>query len=217
MSKIFLITRPQHEYRVSYLHAWSKEILDFATERNINFSDFNEKEPTRANVEKYLKKRKPEFVIFNGHGHEDSTAILGHNDEVLIEAGKNTMLLKDTIVYARACFSSTVLGKDVITNGGKSYIGYSGPFSWVHSADRECNPFKDKIAEPFKRISNEIPLSILRGHTTLEAHERARELCLELLQEFSSTGNEDLDKVIRFWLFVDMNIQEHLGDPNATF
>ena len=63
MSKIFLITRPQHEYRVSYLHAWSKEILDFATERNINFSDFNEKEPTRANVEKYLKKRKPEFTF----------------------------------------------------------------------------------------------------------------------------------------------------------
>lgn len=217
MSKIFLITRPQHEYRVCYLHAWSKEILDFATEKGIDFTDFDKKQSTKENVEKYLKKREPEFVIFNGHGPQDSSAVLGHNDEILIEAGKNTNLLKDTIVYARACFSSTVLGNDIIANGGVSYIGYSGPFSWVHSSDRECNPLKDKIAEPFKKISNEIPISILNGHTTFEAHERSKALCLRLLQEFSSTGNEDLDKEIRFWLFVDMNIQEHLGNPNATF
>jgi hypothetical protein len=199
------------------MHAWSKDILDFVAKKGIKFSDFDKKQATKGNVEKYLKKRKPEFVIFNGHGPEDSTAILGHNDEILIESGKNTHLLKDTIVYARACFSSTVLGNDVIKNGGKAYIGYAGPFSWVHSADRECNPFKDNIAEPFKRISNEIPLAILNGHTTLEAHEKSKELCLKLLQQFSSTGNEDLDKEIRFWLFVDMIIQEHLGDPNATF
>ncbi|MCX6815686.1 MAG: hypothetical protein NT120_02450 [Candidatus Aenigmarchaeota archaeon] len=217
MSKIFLITRPEHEYRVAYLHAWSKEILDFALKRNIKFTDFDKKQSTRENVEKYLRKRRPEFVIFNGHGPEDSTAILGHNDEAIIKAGKNTALLKDTIVYARACFSTKVLGNEVISNGGKSYIGYSGPFSWVHSSDRECNPFKDKIAEPFKMISNMIPLSILDGHTTLEAHNRAKNLCLKLLQDFSSTGNDNLDKEIRFWLYVDMNIQEHLGDSDATF
>lgn len=218
MKKIFLITRPQHEYRVCYLRAWSKEIIDFARKNSINFTDFDGKKATRENVEKYLKKRKPNFVIFNGHGLDDSTAILGHNDEILIEAGKNTDLLKDAIVYARACFSSKVLGHDIIAKNGKNaYIGYSGPFSWVHSADRECSPFKDNIAEPFKRISNEIPLSILKGHTTMESNERAKELCLRLIQEHSATGNEELDKEIRFWLFVDMTIQEHLGNPDARF
>lgn len=219
MSKIFLITRPQHEYRICYLHAWSNDILEIAKLKNISFSDFDKKQATRENVEKYLEKRKPEFVIFNGHGTDDSSAILGHDDEVLIKAGKNTDLLKNTIVYARACYSSKVLGKDVIDKGGKSYIGYSGPFSWVHSSDRECNPFKDKIAEPFRQISNEIPISILNGHTTLEAHKRAKELCLRLLRNFSSTGNGDEDeerKSTAFWLFFDMNIQEHLGE-DATF
>ena len=217
MSKIFLITRPQHEYRICYLHAWSKEIVDFATKKGINFTDFDKKQSTKANVEKYLKKRNPEFVVFNGHGPESGDEILGHEDKTIIKAGQNTNLLKNSIIYARACFSSKILGKDVISSGAKSYIGYSGPFSWVHSSDRECNPFKDNIAEPFKMISNEIPLSILNGHTTSEAHERAKALCLKLLQDFSSTGNEDLDKEIRFWLFFDMNIQEHLGDPDATF
>jgi hypothetical protein len=217
MSKIFLITRPEHEYRVSYLHAWSNEIIDFATKNGINFSDFDEKQAIRTNVEKYLKKRKPDFVIFNGHGLEDGSAILGHDDEIIIESGKNTDLLKDMIIYARACYSSKILGRDAIKNGALSYIGYSGLFTWVHTSNRECNPIKDKIAEPFKMISNEIPLSILKGHTTIESHEKAKSLCLKLIQEHSSTGDIDLDKEIRFWLFVDMNIQEHLGNTNVTF
>lgn len=217
MSKIFLITRPQHEYRICYLHAWSKEIIDFAIKNDIHFTDFDKKQTTKDNVEKYLKKRKPEFIIFNGHGPESGDEILGHDDETIIKAGQNTRLLKDSIVYARACFSARVLGRDVIESGAKSYIGYSGPFTWVHSSDRECNPFKDGIAEPFKIISNEIPLSILKGHTTSEAHERARNLCLKLMQDFSSTGNESINSVIRFWIYFDMNIQEHLGNPNAIF
>lgn len=218
MEKIFLITRPQHEYRVCYLHAWSKEIIDFAQKNNIAFTDFDEKQATKQNVEKYLTKRRPNFIIFNGHGREDSTAIMGHNDEALIEAGKNTDLLKDTLVYARACFSTKILGREAISKNEKNaYIGYSGPFTWVHSADRECSPFKDKISEPFKMISNEIPLSILKGHTTMKAHERAKDLCLRLMQKHSSTGNEEIDSEIRFWLFVDMNLQEHLGNPDAFF
>lgn len=218
MKKIFLITRPQHEHRISYLHAWSKEIIDFAEKNNIQYSDFDKKQATRENVEKYLKKRKPKLIIFNGHGLDDSTAIMGHNNEILIETKKNTDLLKDTIVYARACFSSKVLGREIASKSEKNaFIGYCERFTWLHSADRECSPYKDKIAEPFKKISNEIPLSILKGHTSIESHKKAKELCLKLIQSYSSTGNEDLDKETRFWLFVDMNIQEHLGNENARF
>ncbi|HLD85075.1 MAG TPA: hypothetical protein VI968_00810 [archaeon] len=217
MSKLFLITRPHHEYRVAYLHAWSKEILDIAQEKCIKFTDFDKNKATKERVENYLRKMKPTLVIFNGHGLENATAILGHNDEPLIEVGKNTDLLKGTIVYARACYSSNVLGKDVIEKGGNSYIGYNGAFSWLHSADRECNPAKDKIAEPFKQISNEIPISILNGHTSIEAHERAKKLCSKLIQEYSSSENDELASATRFWLFVDMNIQEHLGNPESRF
>lgn len=217
MSRIFLITRPQHEYRVSYLYAWSKEILDFAENKGIKFTDFNKEEATRENIEKYLKKKNPGLVIFNGHGTEDGNCIMGHKDEPIIECGINTGLLKDKIIYARACFASKRLGNDIIEKGGRTFIGYSGQFSWVHSEDRECIPSKDKIAEPFKRISNIIPISLLDGNTTKEAHEKAKKLCLKLIQEYSASGNDELDKEIRFWLFVDMQIQELLGDVNATF
>src|SRR3989338_8393913 len=110
MSKIFLITRPQHEYRICYLHAWSKEIVDFATKKGINFTDFDKKQSTKDNVEKYLKKRNPEFVVLNGHGQESGDEILGHEDKTIIKAGQNTNLLKNSIIYARACFSSKILG-----------------------------------------------------------------------------------------------------------
>jgi hypothetical protein len=40
----------------------------------------------------------------------------------------------------------------------------------------------------------------------MEAHERARDLCLRLMQRYSASGNDELNKEIRFWLFVDMMV-----------
>ncbi|RKY41121.1 MAG: hypothetical protein DRP85_07135 [Candidatus Makaraimicrobium thalassicum] len=113
-----------------YLYLYKHIDKQFRRKNNIQYSDFDRKQATRENVEKYLKKRKPKLIIFNGHGLDDSTAILGHNNEILIEAKKNTDLLKDTTVYARACFSSKVLGREVADKSEKNaYIGYSGRFT----------------------------------------------------------------------------------------
>ena len=64
----FLITRPNHDDRVSYLHNWGKEILLFADKNNIKYSDFEGKEANRNEVTKFLQKQNPKLVLFNGHG-----------------------------------------------------------------------------------------------------------------------------------------------------
>ena len=64
----FLITRPTHDSAVSYLHSWSRSVLDFAREKNISVSDFNGEKANRNEVSKFLAKQKPKFVVFNGHG-----------------------------------------------------------------------------------------------------------------------------------------------------
>lgn len=216
MSKIFLITRPNHEHRVCYLHAWSKDVLEFADNNTISYTDFEGDNANRENVEKYLQKRSPEMVIFNGHGVNDT--ILGQYDKPLIEAGVNSSLLKDKIIYSRSCFTSTGLGNHTVNrDGAKCFIGYSQPFTWVHSPERECVPAKDKISIPFKQISNEIIISLLKGHTTGEANERARKVGAKLLKDFSSSESEEVNGIIRFWIFWDIMFQELIGDSNAKF
>ncbi|MBI3190956.1 hypothetical protein HYZ41_04615 [archaeon] len=215
MSKIFLLTRPQHDHRVSYLYSWSEEILNFARNKNISFTDFKRNEANKTNVESYLKKKNPEMIIFNGHGTD--TAILGHKDEPLIELDKNDNLLKDKIIYALACYSANNLGSNIIEKGGKCFLGYSKPFAWVHSSDRTCNPATDRISFPFKEISNAIPLALLSGHTTNESNEKAKRIGEKLIEKYSVSTDDETKKDIRFWLFWDINCQEILGDKDAAF
>lgn len=215
MSKIFLLTRPQHEHRVSYLYAWSDDILDFAKNQNIPFTDFKREEANKENVENYLKKRNPSLVIFNGHGAAD--VILGHKDLPVIMINDNEDLLKDKIVYARACYAAASLGNSIVKKGGKCFLGYSQPFAWVHSADRTCNPATDRLAFPFKEISNSIPLALLDGRTAKEAHDKTKKLGLKLIRKYSLSESDETSKEIRFWLFWDINYQELLGDGDVKF
>ncbi len=215
MPKNFLITRPQHERTVTYLYNWSQEILNFAKDNNIKFSDLKGKKANRNGVESYLTKQEPRFVIFNGHGSPNE--VDGHQDEPLIIGGENEKLLKSKITYTIACDSATELGKKAVKNGCDSFIGYEGSFCFVHDSNRECNPVKDKLAEPFKKTSNQIVFSILKGQTVKEAVEKSKRLSKKLIKEYSTSDAELSNKEIRFWLFWNMNLLKLLGNESAVF
>ena len=80
------------------------------------------------------------------------------NTEPQIET--NESLLNSKITYAVSCEAAGDLGKKIVEKGGKAFIGYEGPFGFVHDANRECTPSKDKLAEPFKNVSNTIVISL---------------------------------------------------------
>jgi hypothetical protein len=212
---IFLIARPEHDSIVSYLSCWSEDCLDFARLNSISFHDAKREEANIEEVSKFIQKKDPKLIIFNGHGSPNE--IFGDKDEVLINE-KNETLLKSRVTYSVSCDSAKDLGKKVVANDGETaFIGYSGPFGFVKDASRECNPRKDKFAEPFKRISNEIILSLLKGKNVGEAHERSQQLCIKLINEYSVSDSKPENKHIRFWLFWDMSFQKALGSQNATF
>lgn len=213
MEKI-LITRPCHDPNVSYLYSWSEEILNFAR-GNILFSDFKKEKANREEVSKFLVKQNPKFIMFNGHG--SPTTIAGHKDETLIESNDNEHLLKSAITYAVACNAAVDLGKKVVEKGGLAFIGYEGPFGFAHEPSRECAPGKDKFAEPFKAISNEIVFSILKGHTVKESFNKSQQLCLRLIKKYSASDADKEHKTIRFWLFWDKYFQQFYGDGEARF
>ncbi len=159
----------------------------------------------------------PKLVIFNGHG--TTTSIHGHKDNPIIVMNDNEHLLKSRITYAISCNVAAKLGKKIILNGneGTAFIGYEGPFSFVRDASRECTPMKDKFSEPFKRISNEVIISLLKGKSIKEAYEKSQQLCTKLIIEYSASESEKSYKEIRFWLFWDKTFQKYLGDGNAAF
>ncbi|MBS3155100.1 hypothetical protein J4404_01230 [Candidatus Woesearchaeota archaeon] len=138
MPEKFLITRPTHDDRVSYLDYWSKDIIEFAENHNIKYSELKGKRANKKEVTEFLEKQKPKLVIFNGHGEEDT--IFGHKDEPLIISEENDDLLKDKVVYALACNCASKLGVSAVSNGCDAFLGYEQKFSFVRDSSRECNP-----------------------------------------------------------------------------
>lgn len=215
MSKVFLITRPTHESTVSYLYEWGKEVIKFANNKNIRFTDFSGKKANRENVEKYLIKKNPRFVMLNGHGSDSS--VCGQNDQSLIESGKNEKLLASKITYAVSCNAAQKLGVKIVETGGDAFIGYAGPFGFIRDASREAVPAKDKLAEPFKITSNSIPMSILKGKTAGDACEFFKKKTFKMIRKHSISEVEPGYKDICFWLFWNMRFQRCLGNSNAKF
>ncbi len=213
--KRFLITRPHHDSVVSYLYAWSEEIIYFAQENNVPYTDFKKEKANKEEVEKFLAKQKPSLVVFNGHG--SSKSIAGHKNEVLICATENEKLLTSTITYAVACDAAAQLGESIIKEGGIAFIGYRGPFGFAHQPSRECTPGKDLFAQPFKQASNEIIISLLKGHTVNEAYEKSQKTFSKLMQKYSASDADKESQTIRFWLFWDKYFQTIHGNKEALF
>lgn len=210
-----LITRPRHDYRVSYLFYWGEEILEFAKKNNLRITDFKDDNANKENVEKYLRKQQPRLVVFNGHG--DTTAIYGHKDEPLIVSGENEDLLKSKITYAIACDAAADVGKRIVEKGGDAFIGYENKFCFVHDTSRECTPPKDKLAEPFKNVSNTIVISLLKGNPVGESIDKSKRLTSELIRKYSTSDSEPGYAEIRFWLFWNRFFLRGIGNLMATF
>ncbi len=215
MEKKFLITRPKHDLTMKYLHQWSGEILKFAKKRNIDFSDFEGENANRENVQKFLKKQKPKLVVFNGHGNPKM--ICGHNNKPLIVSDKNEEFLESKISYAISCDAASDLGLKIVKKGGETFIGYEGPFGFVRDGSRECNPSKDKLAKPFKKVSNTIIKEIIKGKSVEKSIKKSKKTTSELLKKYSLEETEPGHKEIRFWLFWNRHFLRIFGNSEAKF
>ncbi len=212
----FFIIRPCHDQAVSYLYSWCEELLHFARSHNVLYSDFQKEKANNAEVTKFLAKQCPKLIMFNGHGNP--TTIAGHKNQPLVKMNDNEHLLTNAITYAVACDAAVELGRKVAQQGEETaFIGYEGPFGFVHQPSRECTPAKDKFAVPFKQISNEIIFSLLKESTAQETYHKSQQLCSKLLKKYSLSEADKENETIRFWLFWDKHFQKVLGNKETTF
>ncbi len=162
--------------------------MDAASKKGANIIDLHKKKATRSEFEGRIKKTNPSLVILNGHGDED--CVTGHDNEVLVKAGENEDLLKNRITYAVSCNSAKKLGPSCIDKK-TAYIGYKESF--IFNIDRRyfSRPLEDRRAARFLNASNQVALSLIKGHTAAEATARSQALFKQAIRSLLTSTNTD--------------------------
>ncbi|MBW6461509.1 MAG: hypothetical protein K0B07_00465 [DPANN group archaeon] len=110
MKTIFFV-RPCHDSVTSYLHYYSKQLLNESEDRGLKTINKDKEDANREVVKKVINKINPDFIMFNGYGNP--TMICEHNNDVIIEKDDNHDLFKDRIIYSLSCSSALELDKTV--------------------------------------------------------------------------------------------------------
>jgi hypothetical protein len=213
MAETFFITRPNHEKRVAYLAAWSKELIDLADNKGLKVIDCFGKRANKKEVIGLLTKNKPKLVMLNGHGNEKEIA--GQNDEILILANDNEGILKNKIVYARACCSAKILGGLAVNTGCDAYIGYVEDFIFYNDDNFCSRPLDDEVVALFLDPSNEIMRSLLKGHTAKEAFTKSQSAHKNIILKLITNETRDDFKKLLPFIFSNKICQTLLGNPEA--
>lgn len=206
-----IITRPEHDPGTRYLSCWSKGIIKEAKKKNIDVTDLHKEKATKRELEGRLQKISPMLVVLNGHGNDE--CVFGHDNEVLISL-KNSHLLNGKITYAVSCNSAKKLGKSC-DGQDTAYIGYDEKFVFNLERRYLSDPLKDQRAAQFLHASNQVVLSLIKGHTAEESSRSSkrffREAILKLLPSADNNPHAREDAADLFW---DMNHQVCEGNGN---
>jgi hypothetical protein len=212
MSGTLLVTRPKHDDTTHYLFHWAQEIIRFAKQKGIKILDLDRERANKEELESVVAKMRPSFIFFNGHGGMDHIA--GYDNRILIQAGDNEKVLKAKSVYALSCSSAKKLGPASIDAGANVYLGYDDVFIFSYEPGKLSNPCDDKTAELFLGPSNQLVISILKGHSAGESYERSQKCFLQNIQKIATNQIADLG-LIPYLLWNKMH-QVCLGDKEAV-
>jgi hypothetical protein len=214
MTTILLVTRPKHDLTTRYLSAWAQKVIDEANTRGNTVLDLHGSRARRELVEAMAVKQRPKLIFFNGHGSED--CVCGHDDEKLVAVGDNEAILAGAVVYALSCQSARVLGVQSVANGARTYIGYRDDFIFLLTIAKQTRPADDRLAALFFNPSNQVVLSLLKGHNAHEAYSKAkRDYARAIRKLLTSETNRDDTATVRY-LYWNMRHLVYHGDGSAA-
>lgn len=213
MASCVLFSRPCFDSQTSYLYAHSKELVTLSKTQGHKTINKEGVFATRKIISEVIKKLKPDFIFFNGHGSPE--LICGHKNDILISI-KNINELNGTITYSLSCSSALGLGDLSVSKGAKTFIGYSIDFALGRDPEREAVPGKDKIAKLFLEPSNILVASILKGNKVSEAVSKSRKKMEENISYLATTGdfpNAEHYAPFLYGNYIGLSVH---GDANAS-
>lgn len=177
-----IVIRTKHDLATEYTYAWTEPIIKDAEKRGFSVTKVEGNDTNFNNFEKRIKKKKPKFVFFNGHGSENS--LHDNKGDHLIDL-KSSYLLKNTITFARSCNSLLGLGKKAVEEGCNAFIGYKKKFIIPRWHRVTCKPSQDKAAKPIFECSNLVAKELLKGKTVeiavTRSHQKASDVVVDLI------------------------------------
>jgi len=179
-----LFSRPWHDGTLAYLYHYSKELVKFSKDKEHKTIDREKEHANKKEITNIIKKQKPDFIMFNGHGSPD--LIAGHKNEIIISK-ENPEILSNAIIYSLTCSSGQRLGKLIVTKGAICFIGYDEDFNLGKDPNREASPRKDKIAKLFLEPSNILVRSLIDGFSVKKSVEKAKDKMEENIWYLSTT------------------------------
>lgn len=214
MSKSILVTRPNYEITTNYLFYWSQPVIKFAQNKGIVVYDLTSSKASKSNVESYLESRKPKIIFFNGHGSVNTIA--GQDDlTILTTSDLEPQQFANCIIYARSCQSARELGPFMINHGTETYLGYTEDFIFFRVNEYVTNPLADPIAKYFLEPSNLLISTLLKGHSTEEAHKRSKKAMRKNFLRLLSSNSSADERDIAPYLWSNLKAQVLLGSPTA--
>lgn len=205
MNDSLLVTRPNFDLTTRYISVWAEKIVEFAKSKNKIVFDLRKERANREEFESMIRKHSPNLVFLNGHGNENQVA--GHDNKVLLSLGDNENVLRNKVVYALSCRSGKFLGPGSIKSGASSYIGYEEDFIFLYDEKLINRPKEDKTAEIFLEPSNQVMISLLKGHTAKEAHGNSKQSFAKRIRKMLSSQSTRIESSAVRYLIWDMQCQ----------
>ncbi len=213
MSNIALVTTPKSDSTTRYISAWAVKTIEELKSKNLQFIVLAKERAISSVLDSMIQKHCPSLIFLNGHGGPD--VVTGHNNQILVVAGKNEGVLKDMVTYALSCSSGQMLGPAAIKAGASAYIGYEEDFIFFISPDKMSRPLGDKTADMFLTPANHVIVSLAKGHTAGEATISARGYFLKSIQKLITSEATEDDQTYMRYLAWDMKSLICHGDKTA--
>ena len=214
MSNIVLVTSPSSDPTTRYISAWAERTVEALKSKGLKFIVLLKDRATASIFSSMMKRHSPSLLFLNGHG--GSNLVCGHNEEILLQAGKNEIALKGTVTYALSCSSAKVLGPAAVKAGAVAYIGYNEDFVFFRSPEKVNRPIEDKTAEMFLTPANHVVVSLAKGHTAGEATTAAKGYFFRGIQKLISSESTKDDREYLRYMIWDMRSLVCQGDQNAV-
>ena len=184
---LLLLTRPRYDTPTYYLFYWAEIFLSEAKRKNVDVIDLNKDKAKKSKLHSYLAKQPVDIVILNGHGNSEAVAGQG-NGEIILSIGNGTELLKNKIIFIRACDAGALLGPEIMKIGAKGFIGYNQPFIFPIDKDFFAKPLEDELARPILECSNQVGVSLIKGKNTNEAQQESMLKYVDKINEYSASN-----------------------------
>ena len=209
-----LITRPDHDITTLYLFQWTELVIKLIKEDNsFLLVDLPKEQANKKEFISQLKKGNPVLVLLNGHG--SGTTVCGYNNEALVTLGNDEKYFRNKIIYAISCRSARTLGKYLIGQGTKTYLGYDDDFIFIIEEPESGNLLEDKTAGLYLEPAILVALSMIKGNTVGDAFRESQNKFKENIDQLLNSEASEKTKELLPYLYWDMEHQVCLGDSQA--